>query len=120
MEDEVNNLWVATTNGLYIVNAQRNTAHLLDKAHGLTDNFVQSFFKRNGKMVVATDGGFNIIDPVNNTITKAGKREGLVSDTVYNAFSDSYGNMWVTSSSAGVDLIDSAHNLTFVLMQMEG
>ena len=112
MEDEVGNLWVATTNGLYIVNAQRNTAHLLDKAHGLSDNFVQAFFKRNGKMVVATDGGFNIIDPVNNTITKAGKREGLVSDTVYNAFSDSYGNMWVTSSSAGVDLIDSAHNLT--------
>ena len=111
-EDEAGNLWVATLNGLYIVNPQRNSAHLLDKAHGLTDNYVQSFWKRNGNMVVCTDGGYNIIDPLKNTITKAAKREGLVSDTIYAAFSDSYGNMWVTTSSAGVDLIDSAHNLT--------
>ncbi len=111
-DDEAGNLWVATLNGLYIVNPQRNSAHLLDKAHGLTDNYVQSFWKRNGKMVVCTDGGYNIIDPLKNTITKAAKKEGLVSDTIYTAFSDSYGNMWVTTSSAGVDLVDSAHHLT--------
>jgi signal transduction histidine kinase/ligand-binding sensor domain-containing protein len=111
MEDEMSNLWVATQNGLLIVNPKRNGAHLLDKAHGLSDNFVQSFWNINGNMVVATDGGYNIIDPINKTLKKVGKNEGLVNDTVYTVFGDSYGNKWVTGPSNGVDFIDSARNL---------
>lgn len=111
MEDEVGNLWIATQKGLLIVNPQRNIAHLLDKAHGLSDDFVQSFWQKNGNIVIATDGGYNIIDPVKKTLLQVGKNEGLVSDSVYTAFSDTYGNTWVTGPSNGIDLIDSAKNL---------
>ena len=112
MEDAVGNLWVATQKGIYIVNPERNAMRLLDKSNGLSDNFVQSFWKRNGNMVVATDGGFNIIDPVRKTILKAGKKEGLVSDTIYAAFSDNAGNIWLTGPSNGIDMVDSAKNIT--------
>ena len=112
MEDALGNLWVATQKGIYIVNPQRTTMHLLDKSNGLSDNFVQSYWKKNGNMVVATDGGFNIIDPVNKTILKAGKKEGLVSDTIYVAFSDNSGNIWLTGPSNGIDMIDSTKNIT--------
>ncbi|HSN09210.1 MAG TPA: two-component regulator propeller domain-containing protein, partial [Hanamia sp.] len=108
MEDGANNLWVATTKGLFIVNPQRTVMHLLDKAHGLSDNFVQAFWERNGNIVVATDGGYNIIDPVHQTFLKAGRKEGLVSDTIYVTFNDAQGNMWLTGPSKGIFLVDSA------------
>lgn len=110
-EDGANNLWVATTTGLFIVNPQRSVMHLLDKAHGLSDNFVQSFWEKNGNIVVATDGGFNIFDPVRNTLTTVGKKEGLISDTVYTAFSASSGNMWLTGPSKGIFLLDSSKKM---------
>ncbi|MEO8412266.1 MAG: two-component regulator propeller domain-containing protein [Ginsengibacter sp.] len=113
MEDAVSNLWVATQKGIYIVNPQRNAMRLLDKSNGLSDNFVQSFWKKNGNMVVATDGGFNLIDPVHKTILKAGRKEGLVSDTIYVAFSDNAGNIWLTGPSNGIDMVDSAKKITF-------
>jgi signal transduction histidine kinase len=112
MEDEVGNLWIATQNGLFIVNTKRNVIRFLDKSNGLSNNFVQSFWKKNGKMVIATDGGFNIIDPINKTITTAGKKEGLVSDSIYVAFNDKSGNIWLTGPSNGVDMFDSAKNVT--------
>ena len=112
MEDAIGNLWVATQKGIYIVNQERNAMRFLDKSNGLSDNFVQSFWKKNGNMVVATDGGFNIIDPASKTILKAGKKEGLVSDTIYVAFSDNSGNIWLTGPSNGIDMVDSAKNIT--------
>ena len=112
MEDAVGNLWVATQKGIYIVNPERNAMRLLDKSNGLSDNFVQSFWKKNGAIMVATDGGFNIIDPVRKTILKAGKKEGLVSDTIYVAFSDNSGNIWLTGPSNGIDMVDSAKKVT--------
>ena len=112
MEDAVGNLWVATQKGIYIVNPERNAMRLLDKSNGLSDNFVQSFWKKNGNIVVATDGGFNIIYPVSKTILKAGKKEGLVSDSIYVAFSDNSGNIWLTGPSNGIDMVDSAKKIT--------
>ncbi len=107
MDDDVGNLWVATQNGVVIVNAARNTKRLLDKSHGLSDNFVQSITKREGKIIVTTDGGFNIIDPLHKSITSVGKKEGLVNDTIYGILTDKAGNIWVAGPSNGVDLIDA-------------
>jgi signal transduction histidine kinase/ligand-binding sensor domain-containing protein len=112
MEDGANNLWVATQKGLFIVNPQRTKMHLLDKTGGLSDNFVQAFWKRNGNMIVATFQGYNIIDPVHNTMLKVGKNEGLVSDSLYTSFNDSAGNMWLTGPRRGIDLIDSAKKIS--------
>jgi len=111
MEDGANNLWVATLKGLFIVNPQRTEMHLLDKAGGLSDNYVQAFWERNGNIVIATDGGYNIIDPIHKTFLKAGKKEGLVSDSIYVTFSDAEGNMWLTGPSKGIFLLDSSKKM---------
>ncbi len=111
MEDGANNLWVATQKGLYIINFQKKTMRLLDESHGLSNNFVQSFTKVNGNMVVTTNGGFNIVDPINKTIQVAGKKEGLVSDTIYAAFIDKAGDTWLTGPSNGVDVVDAAKKI---------
>ena len=111
MEDGANNLWIATQKGLFIVNPQRTEMHLLDKSDGLSDNFVQSFWEKNGNVIVATDGGYNIFDPVHKTFLKIGKKEGLVSDSIYVAFKDASGNMWLTGPSKGIFLVDSAKKI---------
>ncbi len=110
-EDEANNLWVGTLNGLYIVNPKRNTMRLLDKSNGLSNNFVQSFWEKNDKFLIATNGGFNIFDPVHKTLSVTGQKEGLTSDTIYVAFNDGSGNLWLTGPSNGIDKIDSANNI---------
>ena len=110
-EDGSNNLWVATSRGLFIVNPGRNKMHLLDKAHGLSDNTVQGFFEDKGNMIVATDGGYNIIDPVNKTLSVVRKNEGLVNDSIYVAYNDRSGNMWLTGPTKGVYLYDAAKKI---------
>lgn len=110
-EDEIGNLWVATRDGLYIVNPERTSMHLLNTKYGLTNNFVQAFFKQAGKMIVTTNGGFNIIDPVNNTLIKAGEKEGLANDTIYVAYSDDNNNIWLTGPSNGIDVVNTSENI---------
>ena len=110
-EDDAGNLWIGTQNGLYIVDPKRNTMRLLNKSNGLTNDFVQSYWKKNGKLVIATNGGFNIFDPVHKTLSSVGKKEGLVSDSIYAAFNDRSGNIWLTGPGNGIDKIDSANNL---------
>lgn len=111
MEDAVGNLWVATQKGIIIVDAKKNVTRILDKSNGLSNDFVQSFFKINGNMIVATNGGFNIIDPIRKTLETIGKNEGLVSDSIYAVFRDRTGNTWLTGPSNGVDMVDSVKKI---------
>ncbi|MEO7446261.1 MAG: two-component regulator propeller domain-containing protein [Ferruginibacter sp.] len=106
LEDSLHNLWIGTQAGVLIVNPQRDKMHLLDKSGGLSDNFVQSFWKKDGNIIIATDGGYNIIDPVNKTLTKAGKAQGLLHDTIYAALHDASGNLWLTGPGKGISLLD--------------
>jgi len=110
MEDTVGNLWVATQKGLKIVDTQKKIILTLDKAHGLSNDFVQSFVRVNREMWVTSDGGLDIIDPISKTIEHTGKAEGLTNDTVYVVYKDMEGNTWFTGPSNGVDLIDSSKN----------
>ncbi len=111
MEDGAGNLWVATQKGLFIINFQKKLMRRLDAAHGLSNDFVQSFTNTNGKIIVATNGGYNIIDPIGKTIETATKREGLLSDAIYNSFKDKSGNMWLVGPNNGVDVVDSANKI---------
>ncbi len=111
MEDALGNLWVATPNGIVIVNPQRRAMRHLTQANGLVHNFVQSFTKSNGSMIVATSGGFNIIDPVRKTILTAGKKEGFEKDTLYSVFKDQNANIWFTGPGNGIAMYDSSNNI---------
>ena len=111
MEDAVGNLWVATEKGIIIVDEKKQVSRVLDKSNGLSNDFIQSFFKINGTMIVATNGGYNIIDPIRKTIETVGKNEGLVSDSIYAVFRDRTGNTWLTGPSNGVDMVDSVKKI---------
>jgi ligand-binding sensor domain-containing protein len=88
--------------------SRRDGARTLDRAHGLSNDFVQSFYKFDDKVVVTTNGGLNVIDPAKKTIEIINKNNGLANDTIYSSFKDRAGNLWFTGPSNGVDLIDSA------------
>lgn len=110
MEDGTGNLWVATQRGVSIIDFKKGLVRLLNHAHGLSNDFVQSFTNNNGKIIISTNGGYNIIDPFKKTFEIVTKREGLLSDTIYNTFKDNFGNVWLTGPTNGVDLLDSARN----------
>ena len=111
IEDGAGNLWVATQKGLFIINFQKKLIRRLDAAHGLSNDFVQGFTNTNGKIIVATNGGYNIIDPIGKTIETATKKEGLLSDAIYVTFKDKAGNMWMVGPNNGVDVIDSVNKI---------
>ena len=111
MEDGAGNLWVATQKGLFIINFQKKLMRRLDAAHGLSNDFVQSFTNTNGKIAVATNNGYNIIDPIGKTMEIATKKEGLLSDVIYNTFKDKAGNMWLVGPNNGVEVVDSANKI---------
>ncbi len=105
MEDTLGMVWVATQKGLQLIDPVKNIIHKLDKAHGLADDFVQSFAMFEHKMLVTSDGGLNVIDPIKKTIEHVGKKEGLDTDTVYNILKDKEGNTWFTGPRSGVNLV---------------
>jgi signal transduction histidine kinase/streptogramin lyase len=111
MEDAAHDLWIATQNGVAIINFQKRRIYHLDESHGLSNNFVQSFTNTNGNIIVSTNGGFNIIDPIKKTIAVTRKTEGLLNDTIYNAFKDRSGNIWLTGPSHGITVLDSANKI---------
>lgn len=111
MEDSIGNLWIATQKGLKLVDAKKKLIHTLDKSHGLSNDFVQSFQKVNRQMWVTSDGGLDMIDPIDKTMEHIGKKEGLTNDTVYVVYKDRAGNTWFTGPSNGVDLITSDNKI---------
>jgi signal transduction histidine kinase/ligand-binding sensor domain-containing protein len=111
MEDIAGNIWVGTDKGIALIDKQKNVVRLLDKSNGLSNDLVQSFVKFNQQIGVTTNGGLDIIDPVQKTLEHTGKKEGLVSDTIYVVFKDKAGNTWLTGPSNGIDLIDSAKKI---------
>ncbi|MEJ7587299.1 MAG: two-component regulator propeller domain-containing protein, partial [Ferruginibacter sp.] len=111
MEDTLGNLWVGTDHGIILIDPKKNIQRTLNKAHGLANDFVQSFAKSGQQILVTTNGGLDIIDPVRKTIEHTGKKEGLVSDTTYVVFKDRSGNKWLTGPSNGIDLIDPLNKM---------
>ena len=111
MNDEVDNLWVGTTAGIKIINFKNNSIKSLDKSNGLGHEFVQSFTKYHHQMLVATNGGMDIIDPMKKTIEHTGKNSGLASDSIYTMFKDDGGNTWLTGPTSGINIIDSSRKI---------
>ncbi|MGC4034629.1 MAG: two-component regulator propeller domain-containing protein [Chitinophagaceae bacterium] len=113
MQDELGNIWVATRGGLHIIDLQKKRIRFLSTKNGLGNDFVQSFFIYDHKMMISTNGGINIVDPVRKTIERIGKKEGLANDTCYAVFKDKEKTTWLTGPSNGIDRIDSAKKIIF-------
>jgi len=110
-EDAASNIWVGTTNeGIFILNEDKKTATALNKQNGFSDNFVEAFAEENGKLWVSSFGGLDIIDEAHKTMEHTGRKEGLLTDSIYAVIRDTHNNIWLTGPSAGVEIIDSARN----------
>jgi signal transduction histidine kinase/ligand-binding sensor domain-containing protein/DNA-binding response OmpR family regulator len=111
LEDSRNRIWIGaggSRKAIQILDLQRKRILQLDKTNGLADDFIQTFLEVDGKIWVATNGGFEIIDPVSKTIEHIGKKEGLSNDQIYGLHKDTRGNVWFVGPTLGIDLMDSA------------
>ena len=111
MEDPQGRIWVGTgnagTDAIQILDFQKKKTFFFNKKYGLADNFIQNLMMMGNEIWIATDGGFNRIDPAKGTISFMGKNQGLESDTVYGTFLDKRGNLWISGPAGGVDRIDA-------------
>jgi signal transduction histidine kinase/streptogramin lyase len=108
-EDAASNIWVGTSSeGILILNEDKKTASTLNKKNGFSDDFIQGFSEENGKLWVSSFGGLDVIDEAHKTMEHTGRKEGLLTDSIYAVIKDSHNNIWLTGPSAGVEMIDSA------------
>jgi signal transduction histidine kinase/streptogramin lyase len=120
-EDAAGNIWIGTTNeGIIILNEEKKTATPLNKQNGLSDNFIQTFSQENGKLWVTSFSGLDIINEAHKKIEHIGRKEGLLSDSVYAVIKDSRNNIWLTGPSAGIEIIDSERNNIRLLDKKNG
>ena len=116
MEDEEGRIWVGAGNnnsdGIQILDFKKKQSTLLNKKHGLADNFIQNIMLYKDEIWVASDGGFDRIHPKQKILEHLGKAQGLASDTVYGTLQDHYGNLWISGPAGGVDRI-GANNKSF-------
>jgi signal transduction histidine kinase/CheY-like chemotaxis protein len=111
LEDSRNRIWIGaggSRKAIQILDLAKRKIIQLNKTNGLGDDFIQNFMEVDGKMWVATNGGFDIIDPVSNTIEHIGQKEGLSNDQIYGLHKDRQSNVWFVGPSLGIDLMDSA------------
>ena len=109
MEDPEGRIWIGagnSTDGIQIIDRNRKQMKFLNKRHGLGDNFIQNLMQVNGEIWITTDGGFDRIYPNQKKLEHYGKAQGLRSDSLYNTFVDTRGNIWISGPNGGIDLID--------------
>lgn len=90
------NLWVATSNGIYITG---RISHKIDESSGLSNNSCNDLFiEHSGEVWVATDNGLNRIsdgENANPSIKVINQSDGLLSHSVMFAEGDPAGNLWI-------------------------
>lgn len=105
-EDSNGNLWVGTENELLVVDSARKTYWRLAENNGLANPFIQSVTEQNGKVVITTNGGYNIYNPSKNEWLRISRKEGWQTDSVFSWMEDHKGNPWITSISNGITQYD--------------
>lgn len=112
-EDSKGNVWVGTENELFVVDSTRKTYWRVDTDNGLANPFIESVSEQNGKIVITTNGGYNIYNPSKNEWTRVSRKEGLQTDSVYSLTEDQKGNTWITGTSDGIFRYD--HSTGYIL-----
>jgi ligand-binding sensor domain-containing protein/serine phosphatase RsbU (regulator of sigma subunit) len=103
--DNKNNLWVGTTDGIFILKKQNGTYVLNNRIKKLNKTSLQQvvniFHDNKGAMWIATYGAgfFKIDDKEEKQFSKS---NGLISDDILTMFKDSKGIIWLGTNDAGV------------------
>lgn len=125
-EDNFNNIWIASSEGVFIFNNKWNELINItksDKVHGLNNNYIQTIKQdSHGNILIGTQqGGLNIIsseqiesvDPEDYRFThiKPGiLKENISYRTISAILKDRDNNIWMGTHGGGVNLIPSIRN----------
>lgn len=113
--DQSDNLWVATLNGLEMLNFRDSTITTFTTAEGLAASDVYDVISRDGKVYAGTSKGFSVIQDESEepkkpfySVKNIGRAQGLTySDIAQNSSSfDSEGRLWAGASSQILTVID--------------
>lgn len=111
-EDSENNVWIGSSDGLYVVDNQNNIRHFThdtDNIESLSNNVIRSIYEDSkGRMWIGTDNGLNLYsnatftrymhDPLNPT--------SISGNEIYGVFESNEGMFWVGTFNAGLNLLD--------------
>jgi signal transduction histidine kinase/ligand-binding sensor domain-containing protein len=109
MEDKDERLWIGTSEGVKIIDRKQGIIRSLVFKGRPGSNFIQSFQKLPDGITVASNGGIAIIRFAEKTITYLNRKQGLASDTVYNASRDKAGNTWLAGPANGINLLTAGN-----------
>ncbi len=119
-EDNNNNLWVSTTNGITVYDKNNNFIkkyiHSDDNKFSMSESNATSIIDVNNKTKwLGTYGaGIEIFDAENETFTNINKKsdiiQGLTSNYISKVFKDSKNNIWIGTYDAGLNLYLKSEN----------
>ena len=118
LEDRNKNLWIGTTNGLYLVpfegSLKKNEIiefKTSEKKGSISSNSIQDIFEDSrGQIWVATsDGGLNKYNSDAQTFQAFTRQDGLLSDATQAIEEDLLGNLWI-STNQGLSRFNIAKN----------
>jgi signal transduction histidine kinase/CheY-like chemotaxis protein/ligand-binding sensor domain-containing protein len=106
-EDKRGGLWIGTKNGLDFFNRETEKftrfTHFLNLKNSSTlgksiINTVNSIAEdNNGNLLIGTNNGLTIYNPVTSTAAHYSKKDGLPSDVIQGAHCDTQGNVWMST-----------------------
>jgi len=100
-EDHKDNIWMGTTNGLYVYNQATQTLdhfiHASDNDQSISDDEIRSIWvSPDGDVWIGTNsGGLNLYNDVSRTFTAFTTENGLPNNSIYTILEDHNGFLWL-------------------------
>ena len=120
VEDAREHLWIGTAKQLIAVDSARDLYWSITASLGLANDTIEAIIPQNGKVIITTNGGYNIFDANKNELLRVSKAEGLVPKVIYSVMSDTEGNQWMSGSTEGLFKYDPVNKLTLRLSESGG